>query len=219
MLPPPLTGPLPSRRLRRTRWRIPWLAIVGILLVVAGVIGAIVWVGALSPYGFIRFPLSRADRTITISRPGTYLVFEEYAGAARSDLPSRLDIAVNDGNGRSLADALLEPGERGAPFAYNVPPNEGRAVARFVAPRPGRYFLRIETPDDEAVDAARYRDHLPDGIAVGRELGMAWLRTPLGLVLFGLLPLAAGGVVMARVVVRRRQRATGPPGRPSDVVR
>jgi hypothetical protein len=198
--------------MRRTRWRLPWLAILGVLLVVAGMVGTIVWLGAFSPYGFVRFALPRPDHTITISRPGTYLVFEEFAGAARRDLPSPIDISVTPSVGYPAlpVEPLVEPGERGAPLAYNVPPNEGRAIARFVAPRPGRYLLMVDTIAPEQADAPLYRDQLPEGLAVGRELGAAWLRTPIGLALFGLLPLAAGTTVLVVVVVRRRGRSARP---------
>jgi hypothetical protein len=205
MLPPPLVPPLPTRPLRRPRRRIPWLALLGVLLVVAGIAGTIVWVGALSPYGFVRFSLPRADRTITISRAGEYLVFEEYAGATDRDLPSRLDISVVDDRARALkVEQLVPAGTQGAPFAYHVPPNEGRAIARFTAPRAGRYLLLVEPLDPQSIDPADYRPDLPGSLAVGRELSVAWLRTPLGFLVLGAVPFAAGVVVL--VVARRRHR-------------
>lgn len=222
MLPPSLAPPLPTRPRRRTRRNVPWLALLGLLLVVVSVIGTIVWVGALSPYGFIRFPLrlTPADRDLTISRAGTYLIFEEYAGATRPDLPSPLDIAVIDERGRSLAvDPLVEPGQRGAPFGYHLPPNEGRAVARFVAPRAGHYLLQIEEVDPTQVDANDYRGELPSGLAVGREIDVAWLRGPLGLVLFGLVPLVVGTVILVRVIIRRRGQPRNEAGKPPLLVR
>jgi hypothetical protein len=187
---------------------VPWLALLGVVLIVVGLAGAIVWIGALSPYGFIRFPLNRADRTVTVSRSGTYLIFEEFDGATRSDLPPPLEIAVNDVRGRSLPVVpTLDPGERGAPFSYNVPPNEGRAIARFVAPSAGRYRLQVQPFQPEAADRSSYREELPGGLAVGRQLSVTWLRTPLGLVLLGVVPVAAGTVVLV-VAVRRRHRRT-----------
>jgi hypothetical protein len=180
--------------------------LLGILLVVAGIAGTIVWVGALSPYGFVRFSLPRADRTITISRPGDYLIFEEYAGATDRDLPSRLEVSVIDERGRSLAvEQLVPPGSQRAPFAYHVPPNEGRAIGRFNAPRAGLYLLQVEPLDPQSIDPADYRSDLPGGLALGRELSVAWLRTPLGWLALGAVPCAAGIVVL--VVARRRHRA------------
>ena len=91
MLPPPLAPPLPSRPIRGPRRRIPWLALLGFALILLAVVGAVGWVGAFSPYGFVRFSLAGNDRTrvatrtITISRPGDYLIFEEGAGASDAD--------------------------------------------------------------------------------------------------------------------------------------
>jgi hypothetical protein len=191
-----------------------------VVLVVAGVIGVIVWVGALSPYGFIRFSLLRADRTVTVSRPGEYLLFEEYAGAADADLPSALAVTVIDDRGRPLdVDRLLDPGRRGAPFSYRVPPNEGRAVARFEAPRTGLYLVQVEPLRLNALDRAGYREDLPDELAVGRRLGWNWLRTPLGLVVLGLVPLAAGSIVLVSAIRRRRRRALKPTAEGREPVR
>ena len=89
MLPPPLAPPLPSRPIRGPRRRIPWLALLGFALILVAVVGAIAWAGAFSPYGFVRFSGPPADRTITISRPGDYLIYEEGADATDSDLPPR----------------------------------------------------------------------------------------------------------------------------------
>ena len=220
MLPPPLAPPLPTRPVRRPRRPLLWGGVLGALLVIGGVLGTIVWVGALSPYGFIRFSLPRADRTITISRPGDYLLFEEYAGAADADLPSALLVTVIDDGGRSIdVENLVEPGRRGAPFTYHVPPNEGRAVARFDAPRAGLYLVQVEPLELNALDRAGYRDRLPDQLAVGRQLAWNWMRTPLGLLAFGLVPLAAGTLVLVRVLRRRRLREPEPAREPPRAVR
>lgn len=218
VLPPPLAPPLPSRTVRGARRRLPWRAAIGVLLLVAGLVGTLVWVGALSPYGFVRFPLVRADRTITISRPGDYLLFEEYAGASQGDLPSALSVGVLDSSGRTVpVQPLLDAGERGAPSGYRVPLREGRAVARFAAPRRGLYLVRVEPLDVDAPDRSRYRAGLPTDLAVGRELAWGWLRTPLGLVVLGLVPLAAGVAVL--VWAARRRRGPRRPAGARDLVR
>ncbi len=200
---------------------VPWLALVGFGLLLAGIVGAIGWVGAFSPYGFVRFSLWRADRTIMINRPGDYLVFEEGAGATDSDLPPRLAITVMDDGGASVpVEQLIDPGTRAAPYAYHVPPNEGRGIARFTASRSGRYFLQVEPLAAQGIDPSDYRPDPPASLAVGRELDIAWLRTPLGLLALGGVPFAAGVVVLV-IARRRRQGEHGakPPVRPPELVR
>ncbi len=219
MLPAPLVPPLPSRPPRRARRRIPWLTLIGVVLIVGGLVGAVVWFGALSPYGFVRFPLARADRTITISRPGTYLLFEEFDGASRSDLPPPLEVVILDGRGRPLpVQRLVDPGERRAPQSYNVPPNEGRAIARFVAPIAGRYWLDVEPFEPADSERSAFRAQWPDGLAVGRQLGATWLRTPIGLLLLGVVPVAAGTFVLI-TALRRRRRARRTGDRAAEAVR
>jgi hypothetical protein len=216
MLPPPLAPPLPTRPLRRPRRPIPWRALLGIALLLVGVVGMIAWVGAFSPYGFVRFSFPRGDRTITISRPGDYLVFQEGADATDADLPPRLAITVIDERGRNVpVERLVEPGTRGAPYAYHVPPNEGRAIARFTAQRAGGYLLQVEALDPGDIDPSDYQSELPTSLAVGRSLRVAWLRTPLGLLAMGVVPLAAG--IWVLVWARRGRPVVAnakPPGSP-----
>jgi hypothetical protein len=189
---------------------VAWRAIGGVVLVLLGLVGTVVWVGAFSPYGFVRFELVRADRTVTVSRAGEYLVFEEGPGAGRADLPPAVVVSVTDERGRLLeVEDLVPPGERGAPFSYHVPPHEGRAIARFEAPRAGLYWLQVEPLDLDERERAGYRDELPDGLAFGRQLDWSWLRTPLGVVVLGLVPLAAGTVLLVAAARRRRRSRAG----------
>ena len=139
------------------------------------------------------------DRTINVSRPGTYLVFDEQPGAADPDLPPMLSITVIDPNARNVpVEPLIAPGTgRGAVPAYRVPPNEGRAIARFTAPREGPYLLSVEQLNTEGIDPAGYQSDLSSTIAVGRQLSWSWLRSPLGLLVLGVLPMLAGVAVVA----------------------
>lgn len=206
MLPPPLTPPLPTPVQRRAR-TIPWLTLAGAALLLVGVVGAIVWFGALSPFGFVRLSFSSAQmRTIDVSRSGTYLVFEEQPGATDPDLPPRLSVTVLDPAGRAVpVEALIAPGTRAAPFGYHVPPNEGRAFARFTASREGSYLLRVQQLDSGSTDPEDYQDDLPRTIAIGRELMWSWLRSPLGLLVLGVLPMLAGVAVLLQDQRRRRR--------------
>jgi hypothetical protein len=221
VLPPPLAPPLPTRPRPRLRRPIPWMVLLGFGLLLAGIVGAIGWLGALSPYGFVRFSLPPMDRSITISRPGAYLIFEEGAGATDRDLPPPLAITVLDSRGQSVpVEPLVDPGTQGAPFAYHVPPNEGRAIGRFTVAHSGRYLLQVAPLDPKSVDLSDYRADLPSKLAVGRQLDVAWLRTPLGLLALAGVPFVAGVVVL--VVARRRHRGhagTKPPDRPAELVR
>jgi hypothetical protein len=223
VLPPPLTPPLPTRGPPRTRRPIPWLALLGFALLLVAIVGAVAWVGAFSPYGFVRFSLLRAtDRTITVSRPGDYLIFEEGADASQGDVPPRLAVTVLDTRGRSVpVETLIAPGTTAAPLSYHVPPNEGRAIARFSAARSGSYLLQVQPLDPRSIDPSDYQSQLPSSLAVGRQLEFAWLRTPFGLLVLAGAPLAAGVVVLV-VVVRRRRRsdaAARPTERPVETVR
>jgi hypothetical protein len=194
-----------------------------VALVLAGIVGGIVWSGALSPFGFVRYPWVRnQDRTINVSRPGTYLVFEEQSGAADADLPPMLSITVIDPNARNVpVESLIAPGTRSAPYSYRVPPNEGRAIARFTAPREGQYLLSVEQLNPEATDRTGYQDDLPRTVAVGRQLAWPWLRSPLGLLALGVLPLLGGIVVLVRDQRRRRRHrsASRMSARPLEAVR
>jgi hypothetical protein len=207
VLPPPLTPPLPTPVQHRARV-IPWFTLAGAALLLIGVIGAIVWFGALSPFGFVRFSFASADfRTIDVSRSGTYLVFDERPGATDPDLPPRLSITLMDPSGRQVpVEDLVAPGTRAAPFGYHVPPNEGRAIARFTAPREGSYLLRVTPLASGGTNAADYRDAIPTQLAIGRELAWPWLRSPLGLLVLGVLPMLAGVAVLLQDQRRRRRR-------------
>jgi hypothetical protein len=197
---------------------VPWLVVLALGLFAGAVAGTLVWAAALSPYGLVRFAAPVAGetaRTVTINRPGTYLVFEEDPGASRAALPPALEITVRDDRSRVVpVTMLVEPGEVGAPFSYNMPPHEGRAIARFEASRKGGYDVAARRLVVDSADAAGYSGDPPDGLAVGRQLGMSWLRTPLGLLLLGGVPFVAGLVVL--IVARRRRNAARTPAEPSE---
>jgi hypothetical protein len=186
--------------------------VLALVLFAAAVAGAVIWAAALSPYGLVR--LSTIGGSVTVNRPGTYLIFEEDPGAARPALPPPLEISVLDERGQNVpVTTLVRPGDVGAPFSYNAPPHEGRAIARFDAPRRGQYLVQISGLDPDGLDAAAYSSDRPDGLAVGRQLAWPWLRTPLGLLLLGGVPFVAAVVVL--VVARRRRQASRTRSEPS----
>src|SRR5690606_23911491 len=100
--------------------------------------------GGLSPLGYERFPLLALDRAVELDRAGTYVVFEEFDGASRPELPSALQVSVFGTDGRPVpVRQLIAPGARTAPAAYRLITYEGRAIAEFTVPRPGRYLVQV----------------------------------------------------------------------------
>jgi hypothetical protein len=188
--------------------------VLALVLLAASVAGALLWAAALSPLGLVRLAaLPGQERQVTINRPGTYLVFEEDPGASDGQLPPPFEISVlYEQSGTVPVTMLVDAGEVGAPFAYDVFPHEGRAIARFEAVREGAYYVRVERLEAGAFDPSDYSDDPPDGLAVGRQLEWSWLRTPLGLLLLGGVPLAAGIAVI--IVSRRRRRGVRTPTEP-----
>jgi hypothetical protein len=179
----------------------------GAVLIVVAVVGAVVWTAALSPVGYNRFSVTSLDRTLDIDRAGTYLVFEEFAGASQPDLPSTLEVSVFATDGRAVPSRrLIDPGERAAPHAYNLFGYEGRAIAEFSIPRPGRYLVQVRPVGAGSADPGEYRDVVPETIAVGRDLAAGWLGGWLGPLLMAVVPFVLGVALI--VVWRRKSRAS-----------
>ncbi len=181
---------------------------MGVVLVIVGLLGSLLWFGAVSPIGFIRFPVLDDDRTLTFRDPGTYVVFEEFDGAADDRLPSPLDITVVDRTGNDVAvTPLTEPGVTEPTDAYRMLTFEGRAVAEFTVPRSGPYLVRVRIREAGRYAPEDYEVVPGADIAVGRELATTWVAHPLVGLLVGPVPVAAGLVVL--VIGRRRRRTRG----------
>jgi hypothetical protein len=205
VLPGPLAPPAHASA-RSQRRRVPRFVVAGLALIALGVAGAMLWAGALSPLGYQRFSLLSPDRTFEVERPGTYVVFEEFTGAGRPDLPSPIEVAVVGVDGRPLeVSPLIRPGEQGAPHAYRVL-FEGRAIAQFTVSRPGRYLMRIRVLDPAGLDAGDYRSGIPHTMAVGGDITTTWLGTAWAALLLGPIPAGAGLALL--VVAWRRRRGT-----------
>lgn len=186
-------------------------------VILLGLVGGVVWTGALSPVGYHRFSVVTLDRTLDIDRAGTYLVFEEFAGASEPDLPSPLDVSVFATDGRPVdVRPLIEPGERAAPHGYRLLSYEGRAIAEFTVPRPGRYLVQVRPLAPESVEESDFRAGMPHTIAVGRDLTTTWLGSWVAAILMGPLPVLTGIALL--VVWRRRSRAARRPGSESGDV-
>jgi hypothetical protein len=205
MLPGPLTPPSPAGVAPRPPRRPAVATVAGILLVAVGVLGSLVWLGAVSPLGFIRFPVIDGDRTLTFRDAGAYVVFEEFPGAAGDRLPSPLDITVIDHTGNDVpVTPLTRPGAPTPVHPYDLPGFEGRAVAELTVPRSGRYLVRVRIREVGRYAPEEYTAVPSADLAVAREAAVHWVAHPAVGVLVGPVPIAAGVVVL---VVGRRRRA------------
>ena len=217
MIPTPLVAP-PARGREGSRkvwWAGGWL---GTLCVALAVFGAVIWVGGISTLGFTRFSVLEGDRRIDVRQPGTFVVFEEFKGASRPQLPPPLDITVRDEKGSSVpVEKLVEPGEVAAPDAYrDTLDHEGRAIARFTVTEPGTYRLRVQVKLLGTYDPTQFGTRVRGTIALGRDLATTWLAGPLGVVALVVVPLVIGVTLLlltrpARRRARRRSEAVAPP--------
>jgi len=196
------TGPWAWPRSRRSRSRS--LALTGVALISLAVIGLVAWAIFVSPLGFARYPLSDQDRTFTIHRAGTYVIYFEYPGEDHSALPPALDIRVVALSGQRVdLHPIGTPGVAGAPDAYHLGSHEGRAVAEIVAHRAGTFVVSITPVAASAVDTSQQRIVTEGTIALGREWSRSWLASWFGFALVVLVPIVVG---LGLLVVAWRQR-------------
>jgi hypothetical protein len=189
---------------RSTRARATTITLAGVALLASAVIGLVAWAIFVSPLGFSRYPLSDQDRTFTIHRAGTYVVYFEFPGESRAALPPALDVRVVPLSGQEVdVHPIGSPGVEGAPNAYDLAGHEGRAVAEIVAHRAGTFVVSITPVRAAEVDTSQQRIVTEGTIALGREWSRTWLATWFGFVLVVVMPILVGA---ALVVVGRHQR-------------
>jgi len=200
-----LSQPAGPATLRRSRGISPRsIALVGIALIASGAIGLAVWGIFLSPLGFTRYPLSDRDRTFTIHRAGTYVVYFEFPGESRTLLPPALDIGVASLSGQKVdVTVISRPGQKGAPGAYRLLGHEGRAVALITSHQPGTFVVSITPTPASEVDTNSQRIVTQGTIALGREWSASWLASWGGVTLLVVVPIVAGVTVLV-VAWRRR---------------
>ena len=190
------------------------IALIGIALISCGIIGLAAWGIFLSPLGFTRYPLSDRDRTFTIRRPGTYVVYFEFPGESRELLPPALDIGVASLSGHDVdVTTIARPGHRGAPGAYDLWGHEGRAVALITSHEAGTFVVSITPTPASEVDTNSQRIVTQGTIALGREWSASWLASWGGITLIVVVPIVAGVAVL--VLAWRRRGPRDPSGGPA----
>ncbi len=190
------------------------IALIGIALIACGIIGLAAWGIFLSPLGFTRYPLSDRDRTFTIHRPGTYVVYFEFPGESRTLLPPALDIGVASLSGQKVDVTIISaPGHEGAPGAYDLWGHEGRAVALITSHDAGTFVVSITPTPSSEVNTNTQRIVTQGTIALGREWSATWLASWGGVTLIVVLPIVAGVSVL---VLAWRRRGPRPPGDEDD---
>lgn len=208
MIPRPLVEPFPVGTGRRPPRRLALMS--GFAFVGLAGIGALVWVMTLTPFSYHRFDAFQVGTTRggdlleTIGQPGSYLVFEERAGASRPDLPPPVTIGVTSRKGDIVqVEMLVPPATEASPYAYRTPWHEGRAIARFTISEPGEYHIRAMPVSRSQVSG--YRARLArTKLALGQESTTTWLGGWAGASVFIAAPLSVGLLLL--VVARRRRR-------------
>lgn|GEM_PF-3499498 len=195
----------PGRTLRR----------VGLALLLFSIVGGVVWLAGYSPVGFERFSSADADRRIDFRDSGTYLVYEEYPGAATPSLPTPWEVRVRGRGGvRVKVTPAQAPGTVAAPDSYSSILHEGRALASFDVDDPGSYLVEIVPV--RVAGGGQYAPAVPSILAVGDAASASWRGGPLGAAMYVLLP-AAAGVACVEAARRARRRARTTAGAAQDV--
>ncbi len=173
---------------------------IGAFLIVAGVLGAVVW-GVTSFLaigdrvdGFARAPAPGSAEVRLEARK--YVVYVEGPGVGEDfSPPIQFQVVRSDGDG-----ALPIAGYGGS-LTYSMSGHSGRAAGTVTPSRAGTYVLRTATPDS----GAGY------GVALGESIGGQIVHTILGALGLGGLGLTAGIGLIVATGLRRRRRGPRPP--------
>lgn len=147
--------------------------------------------------------------TVTLSKPGGYLVYFEGPGfgglSSSGHSTGQVPLSMHsDASGQQVPLGPLS----GVQETYTLSSHSGRAVASFTITAPGRYVVNAGTPSDPA----------PTDIAFGHGIGSALALVTVGLVLSILALVGAVTVGIITAVLRRRRGRrplyAGPPGMP-----
>ncbi len=168
------------------------LFILGLAMVVAALVGSVVWAMGYSPLGFERFSLNGGARSLTFDTTGEYVVYEERTG---DDLPLLTTLVVQSELGERLTTT---PAGRQRRSAGAAQPADVRCL--------GGGPVHRDTPGNYSVYAVRATpaDPRPAGtLAVASANSTGWQGTWMGLVVFGAMPGVIAALLLAAAVRRR----------------
>jgi hypothetical protein len=193
-----------------------WLPrVFGLVLLLVALTGAYAWVTALSPFPLERWRAIDMQHAVTITRPGTYVIFEEGDGAATTRREPGVTLIVRSIANRQVAlRSLIDTAGR-SPQTYDLQIHEGRAIAAIDFDRPGRYLIQ-SYPSGER-DRFRNPSELP-GLAFGAEGEPSAWGSWGGLLVLAGIPALAGAAVLT-VARLERPLGLGPLVRPRDTAR
>jgi hypothetical protein len=207
VIPGPLVAPrTPVAHEPRAGVAARTLAVVCFVLAAAGAWG---WLTAWSPVGFTRWEVFQTSSTMTLE-PGTYVVYEEFAGASGPTSRQPLSVLVRSIAGREIDVTPLlgppaDPQSAAAardepdvidPAPYRTPWHEGRATAWFEIDRSGTYTITAFA-SRSASDARDYNELLTSFVALAPLGEPGPLGSGTGLLLVVFVPLAAGLAILA----------------------
>jgi hypothetical protein len=176
--------------------------VLALVLGLAAVTGCVAWLAVLSPLQLERWRAIETSHLVTFAEPGTYLLFEEGAGAASRRGDPQVVVSVRSIAGRPLPIRELIDRQGRSPQTYDIRTHQGRAIAAIDVDRPGRYVVvSFSATIDSGARGRREPldvDDLPS-LALGREGVPSRWGTWTGLLLLGGLPgaLAVGSATLA----------------------
>ncbi len=222
MIAGPLVEPITAPT-RLARGGVIVRTVATVLLVVAAA-GAWGWLTELSPFAFARWEVFETSATVALD-PGTYVVYEEFDGAAGATSRQPLTVFVRSIAGRDLAVVAIDGGEPvgGAPAdgsfvpvePYHTPWHEGRPTGEFTIDRAGTYTVTA-FPSESSATGRDYNSLLTSFVALAPVERPGWIGSLGGLLLLTAVPLALGVIAWIVAVVRwprRRHRHSGRRGR------
>lgn len=172
MIPVRLTVPVGPGGPRPVAGRV--LRLVALVAALGAMAGLMAWLVTLSPLQLERWSAIETSHYVTFEQAGTYLIFEEGAGAAGRRGAPLVVVGVRSLAGRPVPVRSLVDSQGRSERTYDIRLHEGRAIAAVDVDRPGRYLvLSFSSSALEPADRARRRSgvdvaDLP-GLALGAE--------------------------------------------------
>ena len=185
-----------------------WYWVGGAVVALGLAVAALLLVGGVLAFldridDFQRVPLGR-ESTVVFERAGGYTLYYERRFSSDEGVPD-FDVALVSADGGDP----VRLSEYDSNVKYDVRRHHGRALYSFRITDPGRYVLRVGSPDGHAGGASG------EVVAVGRGLGLGLPVRIVAAVLVGLLGFAGGAVIIIVTAVKRhaaRTRRPPPPG-------